>query len=300
MIGFVGTGTIGAPMAGRLLDAGHALAVFDRSTEATSALAARGADVAPSVAALAERCGTVFLSLPGPSEIESVVRGAGGLLETPGALGTVVDLSTNALALSRELAGAAAARGVVYLDAPVSGGAKAAREGALAVMVGGETSAFEAARPLIECFAAHVFHLGASGAGTLAKLVNNQIFLCASVLVQEGFVLGAKAGMDPDTLREVLEASSAAPYLARAPLVLSGRYDRNLFALAIAAKDVALALRSAEDVGASMPLTAAAHEVYARALEAGYGGEDFHATLKVLERAAGVTLPAPDGRGRAR
>lgn len=298
MIGFVGTGTIGAPMAARLLDAGHALLVHDAHAPATDALAAAGAALAASPAEVAARCETVLLSLPGPSEVEAVVRGDAGLLAARGALRRIVDLSTNALALSRALATQAAEHDVHYLDAPVSGGAVAARDGKLAVMVGGDAGALEAVRPLLECFAAHVFHLGESGAGTLAKLVNNQVFLCASVLVQEAFTLGAKAGMDTDTLLEVLQASSAAPYLARAPLVLSGRYDLGVFALGIAAKDVALALESAAQAGVSLPVTAAAHGVYAEAVARGLSREDFHATLRVLEDAAGTQVTPPSRKRR--
>ncbi|MCB1746755.1 MAG: NAD(P)-dependent oxidoreductase [Gammaproteobacteria bacterium] len=289
-LGFVGTGTIGAPMAGRLLAAGHVLRVLDSNPAACTALVDAGAAVATSPADLAVDCATVFLSLPGPAAIEAIMLGDDGLLARPGALTTVVDLSTNALDLNRRLAEQAASRGVAYLDAPVSGGKAAAAAGKLAVMVGGEDAAFARIRPLLECFAAHVFHLGPAGAGTLAKLVNNQIFLAASVLVQEGFVLGAKAGMDANVLREVLAVSSAGPYLARADLVLSHRYDRDIFALGIAAKDIGLALESAAAVGAELPLTAAAQGIYRRALELGDAREDFHATLRALEDAAQTTV----------
>lgn len=298
MLGFVGAGTIGAPMAARLLAAGHDVHVCDSNPAAVAALVASGATPAASPATLAASCATVFLSLPGPPAIEAVMLGDDGLLARATTLRTVVDLSTNALDLNRRLATTAAERGIAYLDAPVSGGKAGAAAGKLAVMVGGDADAFDRVRPLLECFAAHVFHLGASGNGTLAKLVNNQVFLAASVLVQEGFVMAARAGMDPNALREVLEASSAAPYLARADLVLSHRYDRDLFALGIAAKDVALALESAAAIGAEMPLTQAAHTVYARALELGDAREDFPATLRALEHAAGVTLPELVRKGR--
>ena len=293
-IGFIGVGTIGGPMAERLRAAGHALVVYDVATAATATFAARGARVATGIEDIARECATVFLSLPGPAQIETVMD---ALLAARGAVRTVIDLSTNALALNRALAARAAAQDIAYLDAPVSGGKVAAANGTLAVMVGGDAEAFASVRPLLDCFARHVFHLGAAGAGTLAKLVNNQVFLCASVLIQEGFVLGAKAGMDPDTLMDVLKVSSAGSLLARAPLLLGRNFNQDLFALGIAAKDVGLALASAEAVGASMPATAAAHGVYQQALAQGLGGEDFFATVKVLEEAAGITLPA---LGRAR
>jgi len=198
--GFIGTGTIGAPMALRLLEAGHRLRVHDARREVTRTLEARGAVHAPTVREVAQACDVVCLSLPGPAQIEDVVLGAEGVLAHARPAAVIVDLSTNSLALNRRIAYAAASRGVHYLDAPVSGGRAGAAAGRLSVMVGGDRSAFEAVRGLLECFAKHVFYMGAPGLGTLTKLVNNQIFLSASVLVQEGFVFGAKAGIDPDAL----------------------------------------------------------------------------------------------------
>jgi len=289
--GFIGTGTIGGPMALRLLDREPELQVYDISPAAIEAHVGAGAIAADSMAALAHDCETVFLSLPGPAQIEAVVLGDDGLLAHAGAMRTIVDLSTNALALNRRIAALAEAQGIAYLDAPVSGGKVAAKDGKLAVMIGGDEAAFERVRPLIESFGQHISYMGPPGSGTLTKLVNNQIFLCASVLVQEGFVMGVKAGMEPAALLEVLKASSAGPMVARAPLVLSRNFNLDVFALSIAAKDVGVALESGRDVGASMPLTAAAHDVYEQAIDAGLGGEDFFATVKILEAAAGVEMP---------
>ncbi|MSQ67714.1 MAG: NAD(P)-dependent oxidoreductase [Gammaproteobacteria bacterium] len=290
-IGFIGTGTIGSPMAARLIGGGQVLRVYDLQSDATRALEDQGAQRAASGREIAETCAVIFLSLPGPKQIEEVMLGAEGLLAHALPATTIVDLSTNALALNRQLAAAAQARGLHYLDAPVSGGKVGAVAGKLAVMVGGELAAFEAIRPLLACFGENIFYLGAAGAGTLSKLINNQIFLCASVLIQEGFVMGAKAGMDPNTVLEVLKVSSAGSLMARASLVLSRKFDLDVFSLAIAAKDVEVALASGLAVGAHMPLTAAASGVYQQALAAGLGAQDFFATVKVLETAAGVTLP---------
>lgn len=290
MIGFIGTGTIGAPMAAQLQKGAGPIRVFDRNPAATSDLTAAGATRAASAAEIAASCSTVFLSLPGPPQIETVVLGTDGLLASSGAVNAIVDLSTNSLALNRRIAASAAAAGIDYLDAPVSGGRIAAEKGELAIMVGGDEAAFRRAEPLLKHLGSNIFYLGASGNGTLAKLVNNQIFLAASVLIQEGFVLGAKAGMDANALLEVIRASSAGPLLARAPLVLSRKFDLDVFALSIAAKDVTVALDSARDLGVDMPATEAAAGVYAAAVAAGLGHEDFFATVKVLEQQAGVTV----------
>jgi 3-hydroxyisobutyrate dehydrogenase-like beta-hydroxyacid dehydrogenase len=196
------------------------------------------------------------------------------------------------MSLNRQIADLAATKYIRYLDAPVSGGKQAAHKGSLSVMIGGDENAFNDVKPLIECLGEHLFYMGPPGSGTLTKLINNQIFLSASVLIQEGIVMGAKAGMDPNDLLEVMQKSSAGPLLARAPLILSRNFDLNIFSLAIAAKDVGIALESAEELGATMPMTRAAHTVYTQALAEGLGNEDFFATVKVLEAAAGLQLPA--------
>ena len=290
-IGFIGTGTIGKPIAKCLLSEYSSMIVFDSNPSACEELVALGAKRAHKLAEVASDCEIVFASLPGPTQIAAVMQGEDGLLAHAKSLSTIVDLSTNALKLNRKIANQAAEKDISYLDAPVSGGARAALKGALSVMVGGDEAAFKKVRPVIECFAEHISYMGGSGAGTLTKLVNNQIFLCASVLVQEGFLMGAKAGMDPNALLEVLKASSAAPMVKRAPLVLSRDFDMGVFSLGIAAKDVAVALESARDLGVSMPMTEAANAIYQQALASGLDEKDFFATVKVLEQMANVELP---------
>ena len=183
-----------------------------------------------------------------------------------------------------------AAVGVAFVDAPVSGGRAGAEAGTLAVIVGGDGEAVERVRPLLETFSANVFHVGPSGAGALAKLVNNQIFLCASVLIQEGFVLGAKAGMDATALLEILKASSAGTVVGAANVFLTRNFDNVSFKLSIAEKDVAVALASARALGVAMPTTEAAHAVYLAAIDGGLGDKVFTATLRTLEERSGVEV----------
>jgi 3-hydroxyisobutyrate dehydrogenase-like beta-hydroxyacid dehydrogenase len=297
--GFIGTGTIGAPIAAHLITDPGALRIFDTNEDAMQALVDQGAKRASSVRELAAECSTVFLSLPGPVQIEDVVLGNGGLLAHKGALTTIVDLSTNSIALNREISARAQAVRVHYLDAPVSGGKAGARDGSLAIMVGGDETAFTRVRPLLERFGSNIFYLGPAGSGTMAKLINNQLFLAASVLVQEGFVMGAKAGMDPNTLSEVLKASSAAALMRIAPMALSRKFDLGVFALSIAAKDIAIATESADALGAEVPLAKAASAIYERAIADGYGQEDFYATLKVFETSADVVTPPLEKAAKA-
>lgn len=287
-VGFVGVGTMGRPIAGHLVAAGHEVTVWDAAPGAVDALVAAGATAAASIGALASVVDVVFLSLPGPTQVDAVV---GELLAAGPPAGTVVvDLSTNSVEGARAQAARCAAAGVTFLDAPVSGGKLGAEQGTLAVIVGGDADAVERVRPLLDTFSANVFPVGSSGAGALAKLVNNQIFLCASVLVQEGFVLGAKAGMDATELLEILKASSAASVVGMAPMFLTRNFDNVSFKLSIAEKDVAVALESAAALGVDMPMTAAALDVYRAAIDAGLGDKVFTATLRPLEERAGTEV----------
>jgi 3-hydroxyisobutyrate dehydrogenase-like beta-hydroxyacid dehydrogenase len=287
-VGFIGTGTIGAPIARRLLDAGHPLVVCDRSEAATAPLVAAGAARAASPSAVAETCRIVFTSLPGPAEVDEV---ASGLLEGARPGDVHVDLSTSALDAVRALAAREAAAGVHLVDAPVSGGAIGAAQGTLTVMASGERAGFERVEPLLGAFGKNVFYLGASGNGTLTKLVNNAIFLCGGLLVQETFVMAAKAGLEPGRLLEVVQKSSGAAYAGLAQLLLGRGFDNAFFQLALAEKDVGLALASAKSLGAPMPVIEAAHGHYARALALGLGPKVFAATLLAVEDGAGAALP---------
>ncbi len=286
-VGFIGLGNMGRPIAGHLQRAGHQLAVFDVVPAAGAALVEAGATAAPDIATLAAASDVVFLSLPGPAEVDQVVSAVLADL----AMGSVVvDLSTNSVEGARAMADRGAAVGVAFVDAPVSGGRAGAEAGTLAVIVGGDGEAVERVRPLLETFSANVFHVGPSGAGALAKLVNNQIFLCASVLIQEGFVLGAKAGMDATALLEILKASSAGTVVGAANVFLTRNFDNVSFKLSIAEKDVAVALASARALGVAMPTTEAAHAVYLAAIDGGLGDKVFTATLRTLEERSGVEV----------
>jgi 3-hydroxyisobutyrate dehydrogenase-like beta-hydroxyacid dehydrogenase len=285
-LGFVGLGAMGSPIARRLIKAGHPLVVFDVEQAEAGSWEGLGARFAASAADVAAGAGIVFLSLPGPREVEAVVLGPSGLMEGAQAGDVIVDLSTNAFATVTALALEAARSGVAFVDAPVSGGVAGAVKGTLAVMAGGEASAVERVTPLMSAFAANVFPLGASGMGSIAKLVNNQIFLTASAAVQEGFVLAAKAGLDSARMLEILKASSAAGYVGLAPLFLRRGFDNVTFKLALAAKDLDVALQSARALGVPMPASQGAATTYHDAIAKGLGEQVFFATLRVLEEDA--------------
>jgi 3-hydroxyisobutyrate dehydrogenase-like beta-hydroxyacid dehydrogenase len=289
-LGFIGTGTMGNPIAARLLAAGHELVVSDVSRAATTNLEERGARYAASPRAVAQECATVFSSLPGPAQVRAVVEGRGGLLAA-GRPGLVhVDLSTSSFEAVQSLCSVEADAGAALIDAPVSGGALGATQGTLAVMASGDRTAYDGVRPLFDAFASNVFYLGASGRGTIAKLVNNLIFLAGALVVQEGFVLAAKAGLGARELLPIVNASSAKLYAGMAPLFFGRNFAMALFKLGIAEKDVTLALESARELAAPLPLCEAAAQTYRRAVDDGRADQVFFATLATLERAAGVEV----------
>ncbi len=288
-MGFVGVGTMGAPMARHLVAAGHDVRVYDRSDAAMASVA--GATAVGSAVEAAAGATCVFLSLPAPPAVEAPVVGADGVLAAEPLPAFVVDLSTSSPGLVRQLHEQCAARGVGFVDAPVSGGKVKADAGELSVMAGGDDADVAAVEPLLQAFAAQVFHVGPAGAGTVAKLVNNQLFLAAGVLVQEAYVLGAAAGLEPAALHRIVRASSGGPYAALAPLLLGRDFDDVIFRLDIAAKDLTLAVETAAELGVDVPVSAAALATYQAALGEGRGAKAFHATLEHVEGTAGMTLP---------
>jgi len=292
-LGMIGLGAMGAPICRRLMAAGHEVTVFDVNTGVASAWRAGGAGFVASPAEVAGATRIVLLSLPGPDEVEAVVTGPGGLLSAARRDDVIIDLSTNAYATVRSMADKAAAAGVHFVDAPVSGGVAGAVKGRLAVMAGGEAAVIARIEPVLAAFAARVFHAGPAGMGTMAKLVNNQIFLAAATAVQEGFVLAAKAGFESGQLLEILKASSAGGYMGMAPLFLNRAFDEVIFRLSLAHKDLSLALKSADDLGVPMPQTRAALATYQDAIDQGLGDKVFYATLQALEANAGTQVAKP-------
>lgn len=289
-LGFIGIGTMGAPMAARLVSAGHAVRIRDVVPTAGDALVDAGATRHDSAAEAADGTEVTFLSLPGPDEIRSALTGPHGVLAAGRKPPIVVDLSTNAVTTTRELRAEAAAHGVSYLDAPVSGGVAKAADGTLAVLVGAEPDELRCVRGLLEAIGTEVIHVGPPGSGAVAKLVNNQIFLAGAALVQEAYVLAQALGLDPAATDAVLTAGSAAPYVRLAPLLLSRRFDDVIFRLDIAAKDLRLAVHGAREAGIDVPLASAAADLYQSACESGHATEAFHATLREFERRAGIEL----------
>jgi 3-hydroxyisobutyrate dehydrogenase-like beta-hydroxyacid dehydrogenase len=288
-LGFVGTGTMGAPMASCLIEAGHALTVFDVRQAATAPLAARGARVAGSPAEAARDSEVVFTSLPGPREVEqAVLDSSSGILAGLAASGAYIDMTTNAPAVVRRIGETCRARGVEMLDAPVSG-----RPPTMTVMVGGEAVVFAKYRPLFAAMAGNIFHVGETGAGCIAKLVTQYLGYTNFVAALEGLLIGAKAGIDLGVLARIVPLSAGASRtFDNIPRSVLSRTFTAGGTLDIVAKDLALACDLAREVAAPANLGLLAHDVLHRAQAQGWGEEGFPVAAKILEAMAGVELRA--------
>jgi len=286
-IGFVGTGTMGTPIAGCLIRAGHSLSVYDRRPEATAALRAQGAVCPDSAFAAARASEVMFTSLPGPAEFETaMLEPQTGILAglRPGT--AHIDLTTNAPETVARVAEACQARGIELIDAPVSG-----RPPTMTVMIGAGDAAFAKYRPLFEAIAANVFHVGPSGAGATAKLVTQYLGYTNFIAAIEGLLVAAKAGVDLDTMARIVPVSAGQSRTF--DNIARGVFPRTFAAggtLDIVAKDVELACQLARSVGAPATLGALASDIYKRAQAAGWGQEGFPIVARVLEAMAGTEL----------
>ncbi|HTQ33504.1 MAG TPA: NAD(P)-dependent oxidoreductase [Stellaceae bacterium] len=287
-IGFIGTGTMGRPIAECLVAAGHRLTVYDRNPQAMGPLLGHGATAAadnPAEAAYAAEI--VFSSLPGPNEVEAVALDPDtGIFAGLRRGGTYIDLTTNAPATVRRVAEAAKKRDVAFLDAPVSG-----RPPNMTVMVGGREADFGHCKTLFEAIAANVFYVGPSGAGATAKLVTQYLGYTGFIAAIEGMLVAAKAGIDLDTLATIVPVSAGQSRTF--DNIPRGVLTRSFVAggtLDIVAKDIELACQLARDVGAPATLGALASDIYERARAQGWGQEGFPVVARVLEAMAGIEL----------
>lgn len=282
---------MGNPMAGNLLAAGHSLAVNDLREEAASNLVESGATWGVSPAGVARTAEVVFLSLPNPLDVTEVVTGPNGVLAGASKGLVVVDLSTNEPAVARRLAAVAADRGVGFLDAPVSGGVPGARRGRLAVMVGGDAATLEDVRPLLDLIGDRVFHVGPVGSGNVVKLLNNMMFLVNLLGGVEALVVGAKAGVDPEVLRQVVQASSGGSVIwDRATRAVLDDKLTPSFTVALAAKDISLATALAGEVDVEVPMGELARQLITGHRDAEHAAEDVLSVVKMIEEQSGFTV----------
>jgi len=268
VIGFVGLGNMGGPMAARLIEAGHDLCVFDVAPAARERFAGSAA-LAATVTAVST-ADTVLLMLPDSAVVEGVLLGD-GLLDRLGPGTLLVDMSSSDPGRTRALAGTAAERGVTLVDAPVSGGVAGARAGTLTIMVGGPPDAYAALRPLFDVLGSRVVHAGAVvGAGHAIKALNNLMSAAHLMVASEALLAGRAFGLDPRVMLDIVNASSGRSGSTETKwprFVLPGTYDSG-FGLRLMLKDMGIALGLQEATGTPAAVSAAALAAWAAAAEA--------------------------------
>jgi 2-hydroxymethylglutarate dehydrogenase len=290
-IGFIGIGQMGRHMSRRILDAGYRLTVHDLNKKAAVPLIKKGADWADSPAEVAKSCRVVVTSLPKPSDVEQVIYGPGGLMQGWRSGDIYIDMSTNSPSLIRRIAADAEARGVSVLDAPVSGGVKGAAAGTLAIMVGGDSTALKKVRKILETMGQRIFLVGGVGCGNVVKLVNNLISLACNSASAEGFALGVKAGIDPAVLLEIIKVSTGDNWCARQypGTVFKGNFEPG-FKIALAYKDINLALALGGENGVPLPLGEAVKKDLEHTIAAGFQDKGVDAVILPRENAAGIKV----------
>ena len=292
LLGFVGVGRMGGPMASRLLDAGYRLCVYDVSDEATAPLVARGVELAASPAEVASTAETVFISLPTPDVVREVTLGSNGGLINGSKVRTIIDLSTTGPGVATEVADKLAERKITLVDSPVSGGVTGARAGTLAVMVSCPKPAYQKLEPVLKVFG-KLFHAGEKpGLAQTAKLANNLMAAAALVITSEAVAMGVKGGVNAKVLIDIINASSGRNSASEDKFpraVLPGTFDFG-FTTGLSYKDVRLCVDEAEAMGVPMVCGAVVRQMLA-ITNAKYGSSsDFTSIAKVLEEWAGVEM----------
>jgi 3-hydroxyisobutyrate dehydrogenase-like beta-hydroxyacid dehydrogenase len=291
VLGFVGVGRMGGPMASRLLDAGYQLVVFDTNADATAPLAARGARVAASAMEVASLAPTVFMSLPTPPVLQTVAIAPGGVISGT-MVKTVIDISTTGPGVAGIVSKALAEKDIVYVDSPVSGGIAGATKGTLAVMVACPKATWEDVEPILKTFGKTFYCGEKAGLAQTAKLANNLLAAAAIVLSSEAIVMGVKAGLDPKVLIDIINAGSGRNSATQDKFpkaVLTRTFDFG-FATGLSYKDVRLCIDEAEALGVPMVAGAAVRQMLA-VTQARFGfNSDFTSVARVVEEWAGVEI----------
>ena len=290
-IGFIGLGIMGKPMAKNLIKAGHELVVTDIVKEAVAEVEACGAVAAANAREVAQQCGLIITMLPNSPHVKQVVCGENGVLEgaKPGAI--LVDMSSIAPLASQEIARACAEKGVLMLDAPVSGGEPKAIDGTLSIMVGGDEKVFRQVYDILMVMGASAVYCGEIGAGNTTKLANQVVVAVNIAAVAEAFMLSKKAGVDPELVYKAIRGGLAGSTVmdAKGPMMLAGNTKPG-FKIDLHIKDLTNALETGHGVGSPLPLTAAVMEMLQTLRADGCGQNDHSALAKYYEKLTGAKL----------
>lgn len=286
-IGFIGLGIMGKPMSRNLLKAGHDLVVYNRSFEAIQELVKEGAEAGISPKDVAERCNIIITMLPNSPHVREVILGPNGVLEgvRPGSI--LIDMSSIAPIVSREIAQNLSDKSVRFLDAPVSGGEPKAIEGTLSIMVGGDLADFEECYPIFQAIGSTALLCGDVGAGNVTKLANQIIVAINIAAVSEALVLASKAGVNPETVYKAIRGGLAGSTVleAKAPLMIERRFDPG-FRIGLHIKDLNNVLETGHEIGSPLPLTASVMEMMQVLKAQGLEQADHGALVQYYEKLA--------------
>jgi len=294
-VGFIGLGRMGKHMATNVVKNGFDTYVNDLVPALVDQLVALGAKHCPTNQALAAEVDVAFTMLPNGAIVESVMCGPEGVLAfcKPGTI--IVDMSSVAPATTQKMAKIAAEKGVKYIDAPVSGGTVGAEAGTLTIMVGADDETFAAVEPVLKAIGKRIHHIGGVGMGDAMKIVNNMLLGANMASLAEALVLGAKCGLDPDTMYDIISTSSGNSYALTAKMkkfIMADAFEPG-FALDVQYKDLTLAQEASRTTHVPIPMSNACISVYEQARASGLGGEDMSAVIKVWEKLCGVEIRAP-------
>lgn len=288
-IGFIGLGIMGKPMAANLSKAGHQLVVYDVVPDRMADALAKGAERGSSPADVASRCDLLITMLPNSPHVKAAALGAHGIVEGARRGSILVDMSSIAPAVSREVAAALEAKGMEMLDAPVSGGEPKAVDGTLAIMVGGAAAVFEKVKPVLLAMGSTAVLCGPIGSGNVTKLANQIIVALNIAAMSEALVLAKKAGVNPETVFDAVKGGLAGSTVlnAKAPMVLAGNFKPG-FRIELHIKDLQNALDTAHEAGVPIPLTSQVMEIMQALKVDGKAGEDHSGIVQFYEKLAGV------------
>jgi 3-hydroxyisobutyrate dehydrogenase-like beta-hydroxyacid dehydrogenase len=291
-LGFLGLGLMGYPMARNLARAGHQLAVWSNTASKAKQLASEEkAAACDTPAQVAEQADYVFACVGNTKMSQEVLTGENGVIDgaKPGTV--VADASTISPTASREIGKKLSGKGIHFLDAPCTGSTPGAINAALTFMIGGDQGVFERTKPYLEAMGKQFYYCGGAGLGLQAKLTQNLILANLMQAFNEGLVLSTKGGIAPDLMLDILDHSAAKSGLIafKAPFVFRRDFTTN-FSTKWMHKDIGLALESAQELGLPMPMTSLTEQVFQAAIAEGYGEDDLCATIRVMERWAGVEV----------
>lgn len=291
MIGYIGLGLMGKPMARNILKAGFPLMVHNRSREAVNELVAEGAQEAFSPKEIAEKTEIIFTNLPDTPDVELVILGPNGIIEAARPGQVVIDNSTIKPASARMIAEKLAEKGAASLDAPVSGGDIGAVKGTLAIMIGGSTEALEKAMPVLQAIGKTITHVGDAGAGQIAKCANQVMVAAQMVAMGELLILAKKSGADPEKVVQAIQGGAAQCWtLDVKPERLFAGNRQPGFKAYMQAKDLGIVMETAKEYGIPVPAAAVNTQLFNAMLEMGMAELDNSAVVGVIETLANTKL----------